>query len=154
LPSTMRTRVWHRLVCLSVNNIEAITIGEQHDGNQWVVTGFMSGAPWPASAPFVLPAEARHRGAFIAPEFYKTVGDVSQVGFDSLAALEMLLDTDPVLDLVGALMMRLIRRGRGMYGRFHDYNLADAVLDKSSPVRQDEPARPAGREGFEPSDAL
>jgi hypothetical protein len=27
--------------------------------------------------------------------------------------------------------MRLMRRGRGMYGRFHDYNLADAILPRS-----------------------
>jgi hypothetical protein len=128
MPSTARTRVWHRLVCLSVNNIEALTIGEQFDGNKWVVTGFISGAPLPPSSRLVLPAKAARAGAFIAPEFYKTVGDVTQVGFDSLAAFEILLDHDPVIDLVGELMMKLVRRGRGMYGRFHDYNLADAVL--------------------------
>ena len=132
LPSTARTKVWHRLICLSVNNIEALTIGEQYDGDRWVVTGFMSGAPWPSSAPFGLPANLQEAGAFVAPEYYKTVGDVTQVGFDSLAAFELLLDNDQVLDLVGELMMRLVRRGRGMYGRFHDYNLADAVLGLES----------------------
>ena len=39
-----------------------------------------------------------------------------------------------MLDLVGELMMRLVRRGKGMYGRFHDYNLSDAVLGNARPL--------------------
>ena len=54
MPSTARTRVWHRLLCLSVNNIEALTIGEQYDGHRWVVSGFMSAAPDSPSARLVL----------------------------------------------------------------------------------------------------
>ena len=38
------------------------------------------------------------------------------------------LRDDEILDLVGGLVMRLIKRGRGLYGRFHDYNLADLIL--------------------------
>ncbi len=39
------------------------------------------------------------------------------------------MEDETVLELVGAMTMRLIRRGRGLYGRFHDYNLADRILD-------------------------
>ena len=43
-------------------------------------------------------------------------------------ALKPPWNDDEILDLVGALSMRLMRRGRGLYGRFHDYNLADCIL--------------------------
>lgn len=138
MPSTARTRVWHRLICLSVNNVEALTIGEQYDGGKWVVTGFMSAAGVAGNARVAVPAAARRKGAFIAPVYYRTVGDVSQIGFDSLAALKPLLDSDRVLDLVGELVLRLMWRGRGMYGRFHDYNLADAVLHRERPIASED----------------
>jgi hypothetical protein len=131
LPSTCRTKVWHRLICLSINNWEALTIGEQFDGTRWTVCGFMSAAATDKSDRQLLPVAARRAGAYLAPAYYKTVGDITQIGFDSLDALGPLLESDRVLDLVGELVMRLMRRGRGMYGRFHDYNLADAILPRS-----------------------
>jgi hypothetical protein len=137
LPSTCRTKVWHRLICLSINNVEALTIGEQFDGSRWHVCGFMSAAATDRSDRRLLPAAARRGGAYLAPAYYKTVGDVTQIGFDSLDAVGPLLGSDDVLDLVGELAMRLMRRGRGMYGRFHDYNLADAVLGVPSASRRD-----------------
>ena len=128
MPSTARTKVWHRLLCLSINNVEALTIGEQLVGDHWTVAGFMSAAAPRGPRPADLPRSAVRSGAFDAPAHYRTLGDLSQIGFDSLAALSPLLDSDRVLDRAGELAMRLMRRGRGMYGRFHDYNLADAVL--------------------------
>ena len=154
LPSTARTTVWRRLICLSVNNVEALTIGEQFDGTRWCVAGFISAAAPSQWSRSVMPGAATRRGAFIAPTYYETVGQGAQIGFDSLDALGPLLDSDTVLDLVGELMMRLVRRGNGMYGRFHDYNLADAVLGLVQTNGEAGTARPAGREGFEPSDAL
>lgn len=135
MPSTARTRVWHRLLCLSVNNVEALTVGEQVDGERRTVVGFMSADPLPGSGRSGLPADARRAGTFVAPARYATVGEVSQLGFDSLAGMRALLGSDLVLDHVGTLVMRLVERGRGMYGRFHDYNLADAVLDAETPLR-------------------
>jgi hypothetical protein len=134
MPTTAQTRVWHRLLCLSVNNVEALTIGEQFDGERWSVVGFMSAAGIERSARTLLPVAARRKGAFVAPAYYQTVGEVSQIGFDSLAAMHPLLGSDRVLELVSELIMRLMRRGTGMYGRFHDYNLADAVLNREPPV--------------------
>ena len=128
MPSTARTKVWHRLICLSVNNVEALTIGEQFDGEQWTVAGFMSAAATTKPTGSLLPIEARRKGGYVAPAYYQTVGEVSQIGFDSLSALKPLLDSDRVLDLVAELVMRLMWRGTGLYGRFHDYNLADVVL--------------------------
>jgi hypothetical protein len=132
MPSTARTRVWHRLLCLSVNNVEALTIGEQFDGERWIVVGFMSAAATDRSEDRLIPAVARRNGAFICPAFYRTVGEVSQVGFDSLLALRGLLESERILDLVSELVMRLMKRGTGMYARFHDYNLADVVLNREA----------------------
>ncbi len=151
MPSTARTRVWHRLICLSVNNVEALTIGEQFEGARWTVAGFLSAAATTRATRSLLPEGAVRKGGYIAPAYYQTVGKVSQIGFDSLAALKPLLDSDRVLDLVSELVMRLMWRGTGLYGRFHDYNLADIVLglEPNPPV-----GGTAGREGFEPSEAL
>jgi hypothetical protein len=129
LPSTVRTRLWHRLICLSINNVEALTIGEQFDGECWTTLGFMTANPSERRPGTLLPETLRARGVFMAPAWYKTVGPVYQVGFDSLDGLDVVLEDDEILDLTGAMAMRLMRRGRGLYGRFHDYNLADRVLD-------------------------
>lgn len=135
MPSTARTKVWHRLLCLSVNNVEALTMGQQLDGERRTVVGFMSADPLRGRWRSALPDTAREAGAFVAPTHYATVGEVSQVGFDSLSALATLLESDTVMDHVGSLVMRLVERGRGMYGRFHDDNLADAVLNPETPLR-------------------
>jgi hypothetical protein len=128
LPSTARTRLWHRLICLSINNVEALTIGEQFDGEHWTTLGFMTANPSICPLDSLLPAELARRGVFLAPTFYATVGPVFQVGFDTLDGLESAMDDEGITDLVGAVAMRLMKRGRGLYGRFHDYNLADCVL--------------------------
>ena len=129
LPSTARTRLWHRLICLSINNVEALTIGEQFDGESWTTLGFMTANPSESLPDALLTQSAQARGVFAAPAWYKTVGPVYQIGFDNLDGLEAALEVEEMLDLVGAMAMRLMRRGRGLYGRFHDYNLADCVLD-------------------------
>jgi hypothetical protein len=132
LPSTMKTRLWHRLICLSINNVEVLTIGEQFDGECWTTLGFMSANPSNRHPDALLTPAVRSRGVFLAPAWYKTVGPVYQVGFDSLDGLQAALEDDEILELVGAVAMRLMRRGRGLYGRFHDYNLADRVLGMPS----------------------
>ena len=128
LPSTLKTRFWHRLICLSINNVEALTIGEQFDGECWTTLGFMSANPADTHPDAILTSSLRDGGVFLAPAWYETVGPVYQVGFDGLDGLEAAMECDEMLDLVGALSMRLMRRGRGLYGRFHDYNLADCIL--------------------------
>jgi hypothetical protein len=133
LPSTAKTRLWHRLACLSINNVEALTIGEQFDGKCWTTLGFMSANPSERHPDKLLTRDVQSRGVFVASAWYKTVGPVYQVGFDDLDGLEAALEDEEVLDLVGAMAMRLMRRGRGLYGRFHDYNLADVVLGTPSP---------------------
>jgi hypothetical protein len=128
MPSTVKTRFWHRLICLSINNVEAMTIGEQFDGERWHTLGFISANPSDLDPDVILPQEARTAGVFLAPAFYETVGPVYQIGFDSMEAIWTALEDDGVLDLIGGLAMRLMKRGRGLYGRFHDYNLADRIL--------------------------
>jgi hypothetical protein len=129
LPSTVKTRFWHRLICLSINNVEALTIGEQFDGGCWTTLGFMTANPSDRDPGTLLSDRLRARGIFLAPAWYKTVGPVYQLGFDNLDGLEAALEDDEVLDLTGAMAMRLMRRGRGLYGRFHDYNLADRIIN-------------------------
>ena len=150
LPSTMKTRFWHRLVCLSINNVEAVTIGEQFDGERWSTLGFVSANPSTENLSALISSEMIDAGVFLAPAWYQTVGPVYQIGFDNLNAFRLILEDDILLDLIGGLAMRLIRRGRGLYRRFHDYNLADLLLEGDF----DAALVPAGREGFEPSDAL
>ena len=152
MASTVRTRFWHRLICLSINNVEALTIGTQFDGTGWSTVGFMSANPSDISPDELLSAELIERGIFFAPAWYETVGPVYQIGFDSLDGMAAALEDEEILDLVGALAMRLMKRGRGLYGRYHDYNLADLVLN--SALGSVPGSKPAGREGFEPSDAL
>jgi hypothetical protein len=131
LPSTIKTRFWHRLICLSINNVEALTIGTQFDGTGWTTVGFMSANPSEQPPDVLLsPGVARH-GVFLAPAWYETVGPVYQVGFDNLDGMQAALEDDEILDLIGAVAMRLMKRGRGLYGRFHDYNLADVILDRA-----------------------
>lgn len=147
MPSTASTRLWHRLVCLSVNNVEVLTIGHQFDCGAWTVMGFMSANPVEDDER-LLPLALLDAGAFVAPARYQTVGDVHQLGFDNLDAFESMLGSDAVLDQVEGMVLRLMQRGRGLYGRFHDYNLADVLLGEGPAVDS------AGREGFEPSEAL
>jgi hypothetical protein len=144
LPSTAKTRLWRRLICLSINNVEALTIGEHFDGERWTALGFMTANPSVQSANSILPAALGRRGVFLAPTFYATVGPVFQVGFDSLDGLESAMDEEVITDLVGAMAMRLMKRGRGLYGRFHDYNLADCVL-KTPPAAVHHEASEGGR---------
>jgi hypothetical protein len=131
MPSTVKTRYWHRLICLSINNVEALTIGTQFDGSGWTTLGFMSANPSDESPADLLVPNLAARGLFLAPAWYETVGPVYQVGFDRLGALAAALEDEVVQDLVGVIAMRLMKRGRGLYGRFHDYNLADLVLEKA-----------------------
>jgi len=128
MPSTVSTRLWHRLICLSINNVEALTIGTQFDGSGWTTVGFMSGNPADVPSAELLSPDLVAQGVFLAPAWYETVGPVYQIGFDSLDGLDATLRDEEILDLVGGLVMRLIKRGRGLYGRFHDYNLADLIL--------------------------
>jgi hypothetical protein len=128
LPSTAKTRFWRRLICLSINNVEALTIGEQFDGEHWTTLGFMTANPSVRPLNSIFPAEVGRRDVFLAPTVYATVGPVFQVGFDTLEGLESAMEDEEITDLVGAMAMRLMRRGRGLYSRFHDYNLADCVL--------------------------
>jgi len=131
LPSTIKTRFWHRLICLSINNVEALTIGTQFDGTGWTTVGFMSANPSEQPPDVLLSSEIAGRGVFLAPAWYETVGPVYQVGFDNLDGMQAALEDDEMLDLIGAVAMRLMKRGRGLYGRFHDYNLADVILDRA-----------------------
>ena len=144
-----KTRFWHRQICLSINNVEAMTIGEQFDGERWHTLGFISANPSDLDPDVILPQEARTAGVFLAPAFYETVGPVYQIGFDSVEAIWTALEDDGVLDLIGGLAMRLMKRGRGLYGRFHDYNLADVILAMDGSCAISEPEA-AGRRDSNP----
>ena len=133
-------------------NWEALTIGTQFNGEGWSTVGFMSANPAEGSHANLLSPELSELGAFLAPTFYDSVGPVYQVGFDGLDGFEAALGDDDIQDIVGAFAMRMMKRGRGLYGRFHDYNLSDRMLEVA--LGRVPRKRAAGREGFEPSDAL
>lgn len=59
---------------------------------------------------------------------YVKVGKVTRAFFDDLEALDELLADPVVLDAARRLAVGLLRKGGGMFARFHDFNLADDLF--------------------------
>jgi hypothetical protein len=66
---------------------------------------------------------------------YSTTGPVSRIQFDGVDALNALLRDETLVRMARKLAVGLLRKGGGMFARFHDYNLADdlfSVIDARS----------------------
>lgn len=122
MPSTGRSNTWHRLAAMSVNNVETLVLGEYRDSptDPWQPSGFMNLAlgtqPPPAMAPLV------DHGA------YKTVGNVKRLWLGDPRDVSAALEFPAVAEGARTLAIGLLRKGKGMLSRYHDYNLADDVF--------------------------
>jgi hypothetical protein len=121
LPSTNRTRDHHRLAALSVNNVETLVImeGRETSAQPWDTFCFMN------TAPVAMPRWA-------APDtetgHYKTTGAVTRVFARLWPDLGPLLLDRQALQAARSLAQGLLRKGPGMFARFHNYHLADDVF--------------------------
>ncbi|MDR1823861.1 MAG: GIY-YIG nuclease family protein [Bifidobacteriaceae bacterium] len=123
LPTTGRNSRWRRLAALSINNVEALVIGEEpgQDGKP-TTCGFINLARFDK-----LPAAPSCHVWLEAGEYGKT-GRVTRAWFDDLAALDALLADEVLLDAARRLAVGLLRKGGTMFARFHDFNLADDLF--------------------------
>ncbi|MDR2372569.1 MAG: hypothetical protein LBD77_00395 [Bifidobacteriaceae bacterium] len=123
LPSTSRSRDHHRLAALSINNVEALVImeGRESGAQPWEAFCFMN------TAPVAVPRWA-------APEteagYYKTTGKVTTVFARLWPDLSPLLLDRQMLQAARSLAHGLLRKGPGMFARFHNYHLADDVFGR------------------------
>ena len=125
LPSTGKSEGWRRLAVLSVNNVEVLVIGEASVPNEdSCVCGFVN------LALFDTPPEASGEWLRFEEGQYVKVGKVTRALFGDLQALGELLDDPVLLDAARRLAVGLLRKGGGMFARFHDFNLADDLFAK------------------------
>ncbi|MFT3889092.1 MAG: GIY-YIG nuclease family protein [Arachnia sp.] len=122
LPGTGRSSDWHRLVTLNINNIEVLMLGEgrQRGANEWQATGFINVAHTKNLDSV--------RGLRLERASYGPVGDIRRLRFEHWGAVSRLFGSEVVTEAARELAMGLLRKGSGMFGRFHDYNLADDVF--------------------------
>ena len=121
MPTTGKTSSWHRLAALSVNNVEVLVFGEAATKRGWRHQGFMNVANSSSMARVV------SRGR-VELANYRTVGDVQRIWFDSPERPAALLGQRAVMRAARTLAVGLLRKGNGLFGRFHDYNLADEIF--------------------------
>lgn len=122
MPSTGRSSTWRRLAAISVNNVETLVLGESRNApdDPWQPGGFMN-----------LDAHTRMPRAiapFVEHGAYKTVGDVKRLWLDDPREVSTALEFPAVAEGARRLAIGLLRKGKGMFSRFHDYNLADDVF--------------------------
>jgi hypothetical protein len=134
LPSTNRARNHHRLSAISVNNAEVLVICEGRDDQTrpWETFWFMNTAPvdMPRWA-----ADETYAG------YYHTTGVVTRVFGNRAIDLAALLTDRKVLDAARLLAHGLLRKGPGLYARYHSFCLADDVFQA---VREIAVGWPAG----------
>lgn len=120
LPGTGRRADWRRLTTLSINNVEVLVFGElRAEGGPWEAAGFVNVAMDQSIV-------RRHRNA--EPGNYRKVGEVTRIFFAEPSDLtELFLDPD-VEKAATKLSVGLLRKGTGLFGRFHSYQLADDVF--------------------------
>lgn len=121
MPTTGRTSSWRRLCALSVNNVEVLMFGEERGVKDWHHYGFLNVALNEA-----IPRRLRPRRVEIGE--YRTVGRVHRLPFRSAVDATSLLEDPVVGQAARQLAIGLLRKGNGLFGRFHDYNLADSVF--------------------------
>lgn len=121
LPGSGRTAAWRRVAALSVNNVEALVLGEWRDpGPDWVPGGFVNIAR--TATP------ERSWGCDVQESQYTTVGAVWRCGFNHPNELIALLGRRDVAEAARAMAIGLLRKGEGLFACFHDYHLADDIF--------------------------
>ena len=120
LPLTSRSKDRHRLAVVSINNVETLVLAETlQDDGQWATGGFMN-----IALTAQLPEEFAN---LVEPSNYRSTGDVHRLRFE-LDDLTDFLDEESIANGARELSIGLLRKGKGMFARFHDYNLADDIF--------------------------
>lgn len=121
MPTTGRTSTWRRLCALSVNNVEVLVFGEERRSRGWHHCGFLNVA-------FADGIPRRLRPRRVETAEYRSVGRVYRLPFRSAAEVGAFMEDPVVLQAARQLAIGLLRKGNGLFGRFHDYNLADSIF--------------------------
>lgn len=122
MPSTGRSSTWRRLAVITVNNVETVVLGESRDtpGDLWQPGGFMN-----LDANTSVPHDI---APYVEVAGYKTVGDVTRLWLDDPPDVSTALQLPAVSEGARRLAIGLLRKGKGMFSRYHDYNLADDIF--------------------------
>lgn len=122
LPSTGRTSDWRRLAAVSINNVEVLVLGEalEEQSEGWKPEGFLNVA---------LDTRLEDSGDFKTYRSeYRPTGQVLNIPFHRFGTVPEMLANPRISGPARELSMGLLRKGPGMFGRFHDYNLSDDVF--------------------------
>lgn len=128
MPSTGRSSTWRRLAAITVNNVETVVLGEGREtpNEPWQPGGFMNLAIHTS-----VPRDIAHDVDVTA---YKTVGDVTRLWLSEPRDVSTALECPAVSEGARRLAMGLLRKGKGMSSRYHDYNLADDIFAALEPA--------------------
>ena len=124
MPSTNRSKQHQRLAAISINNVEVLVFfddetndGQRHSG------GFLNLA---TTGDVDVPEDF---GVDVEIERgYKATGPVRRLYFDDPHVVPDLLAEPAVLAAARRFAMGLMRKGSGMFARFHDFHLTDHVF--------------------------
>lgn len=121
LPSTGSSPTWRRLAAISVNNVETLVLGESRvPGQDWAFDGFVN-----VAGDTVIGDDL---AGYATDSEYRPVGPVKQFWLDRPEGVHEVLSHPELAAGARRLALGLLRKGSGMFGRFHDYNLADDVF--------------------------
>ncbi|MCE0485701.1 hypothetical protein [Ornithinimicrobium sediminis] len=117
MPQTNRSSRHRRLSAISVNNVETLVLTEDRDRlGRWVARGFVNVALGAGG-----PRATRNE--------YRTTGPLDTIPFRGWGDLRRLLRDDDVAEGARRTVLGLMRKGRGMMGKYHDDSLADALFE-------------------------
>jgi hypothetical protein len=122
MASTGRTNTWHRLAVINVNNVETMVLGEARDSAEgpWQPQGFIN-----VDLRTAVPRALR-RDVEIGS--YGPVGEVKRLWVEDPRMVSTVLEEPSVAEGARRLTIGLLRKGKGMFSRYHDYNVADDVF--------------------------
>jgi hypothetical protein len=137
MPSTNRSQNHRRLFALSINNVEVLVAFEERarPGGAWRQIWFMNVSSG-VRLPLRVKLFARQRN------FYVTAGTVRQIYADGPIEL-----SPAVVSAARKLAIKLLRKGQGLFARFHNQLLADdvfAVLERRCAQSDSRPSGAAG----------
>lgn len=122
MPSTGKNSMWHRLAAITVNNVETLVLGEFLDNaaDRWEPRGFLN-LDAHASVPRSLALD-------VEVGEYKTIGTVKRLLVGDSRDVSTALKHPAVAEGARRLAIGLLRKGRGMVSRYHDFNIADDIF--------------------------
>ena len=123
LPSTGRRADWRRLTALSINSLEVLVLGElRNTGGAWRPGGFVN-----IAALDVIPQAFTE---WVRPADYSSLapGSVTSMEVESFEEVAALLADPAIAGAARSLAMGQLRKGRGLFAQFHDFNLADDIF--------------------------